>query len=296
MLPKKQGALLVALAAFLFGTEAIFAKLGYNAGVNLITTLTVRFVLSAAIFSLMTALAGLSFRVPKKALGLFGFLIILYLGIAASLYQAFALLPASLAIMFFYAYPALTGILAFLITREKINLTRSLALLISGCGLILLLWSSFENISMTGVLVALTAALLNALYLIFVPKMLDQVHQLTFLSWIFVTSAIFYTSLGVFSGTISFQFSLSGWFFLMSLSLIATAAATMAQIYGLRLTGPVLTGIIFTLEPPVTAILAFLIFGETLKGWQLVGVALILLAVLLPQIKIANGKHPASNK
>ncbi|NLC38210.1 MAG: EamA family transporter, partial [Clostridia bacterium] len=106
---KTKGMLLVVAAAFFIGTEAIFAKLVYGAGVNVITTITLRFTLASLIVLPILIITGHSLRIPPGRRGMMLGLILAYIIVAALLFQAFALLPASLAIMLLYAYPSLTA-------------------------------------------------------------------------------------------------------------------------------------------------------------------------------------------
>ncbi|ATW26556.1 DMT family transporter [Candidatus Formimonas warabiya] len=287
----RKGAFLVTAATCLFATEAIFAKLAYGAQVNLITVLALRFVLPALILLLVSYVTGTSLRIPPGSRKLFLPLFGIYVVIALLLFQSFALLPATMAIMFFYAFPVLTGLLAFLVDGERLAKVKICALVISACGLILLLWTSWEKLNMWGAVLALIAASANALYMIYLPKLLKTVHQVTVITWFFVGSTVFFGFLGLFSGALDFHFALSGWVYLAGLSLISTATATLALIYGLPLVGPTLAAIINTLEPPCTAFLAYWVFGEKLTGWQIIGALLVLSAVLLPQLPIKNEKY-----
>lgn len=206
------------------------------------------------------------------------------------LFQAFALLPASLAILFFYAYPAFTGILALAITREAIGGPKIIALLLSALGLILLLQSSLADLNPLGIILALGAAIAKALYLIYSPRVLREVPQLTLASWLFIGSTVVYGVIGAALGQLQFDLTLTGWGYIGVLSIFSTVVATIAMVNGLKLIVPTLAAIIHTLEPLVTAILAYLVFGELLNNVQIMGAGLILLAIIFPHL----AKRPKS--
>ena len=69
-----------------------------------------------------------------------------------------------------------------------------------------------------------------------------------------------------------------GW--LACIAVVSTVAAISLFFAGLRRVGPTTASILSTVEPLVTVLLAFLVFGETLTGVQLLGGALVLGAVL----------------
>lgn len=288
---EKKGFLLVALSALFIATEVIFAKLAYDSGVGVVTTITMRFTLACIILMICLYATGQKLRSPDDRKLLY-FLIIIYASVAAMLFEAFALLPASLAIMFLYAYPSLTGILSYFIDKERLSREKILALALSALGLVLLLWSSWNNVSVLGVFLALGAAFANSFYLIYSPKILKRVSELSLLSWLFLSCSIFYWATGLLSGSISFDFSSNAWFYLIGLGLISTAAATLALIYGLPLIGATRAAIVNTLELPFTAFLAFLVFEEVLTPVQFAGALLILLAVIIPQIPKRKVKAP----
>lgn len=62
--------------------------------------------------------------------------------------------------------------------------------------------------------------------------------------------------------------------------MVSTVGAVALFFAGLERVGPTGTSILSTLEPVVTVMLAFLVFGESLGPVPLAGGALVLLAVL----------------
>ena len=64
---------------------------------------------------------------------------------------------------------------------------------------------------------------------------------------------------------------------------MSTVVAIWLFFAGLRRVGPTAAAILSTLEPVVTVMLAFAVFGESLGPAQLLGGALVLCAVLVVQ-------------
>jgi drug/metabolite transporter (DMT)-like permease len=66
---------------------------------------------------------------------------------------------------------------------------------------------------------------------------------------------------------------------------------------GLTRVGPSAASILSTLEPVVTVVLAFAVFGESFNGAQLVGAALVLSAVIVvrARIEIAHTRAQAAH-
>lgn len=284
---QQRGVFLVLVAAVFFGTEGIFSKLAYASGVTYLSTVTFRSVFSGLVLLLVLLVTGQGFKVPKKMYRLLGLLAGLFTVIGACLYKALEILPASLAILFFYSFPTFTCIFDYLIKREKLSKPKLLALALSFCGLLLLHFSSFGTLPLTGVFFAFGAALANALFMVLSPMVLKEVHELALTFWMFVCSAIFYLMVGGYTGSLSFgSLTITSWLFLILLALFSTAAANVALIYGLGTIGSTTAAIVQTVEPVVTAILAFIVFKEKLAGWQVFGAMLIIAAVLIPNLNL----------
>jgi drug/metabolite transporter (DMT)-like permease len=71
----------------------------------------------------------------------------------------------------------------------------------------------------------------------------------------------------------------AGWGWLACIAVVSTVAAIGLFFAGLRRVGPTSAAILSTVEPVVTVLLAFAVFGETLALVQLAGGALVLAAV-----------------
>jgi drug/metabolite transporter (DMT)-like permease len=78
-----------------------------------------------------------------------------------------------------------------------------------------------------------------------------------------------------------------GWGWLACIAGVSTVSAIALFFAGLRRAGPTSASILATVEPVVTVVLAFLVFGETLGAVQLVGGALVLSAV-----PVLLGRYP----
>jgi drug/metabolite transporter (DMT)-like permease len=63
--------------------------------------------------------------------------------------------------------------------------------------------------------------------------------------------------------------------------MVSTVAAVSLFFAGLKRVGPTTASILSTVEPVVTVLLAFLLFGELLGSLQLVGGALVVAAVVV---------------
>jgi drug/metabolite transporter (DMT)-like permease len=77
----------------------------------------------------------------------------------------------------------------------------------------------------------------------------------------------------------------AGWGWLACLAVVSTVGAVSLFFAGLDRVGPTAASILSTIEPVVTVLLAFLVFGEVLGAVQLAGGALVLAAVLVLNLR-----------
>ena len=132
---------IVCLTALLFGTESVVIQLAYAGGWSVFPLLTGRYLIASVVLFFVTK----AYRVPlliQKGERLHTLLLVLLqLIVNICLLQALAYLPAALAILFFYAYPALTALVTRVFYHRPLTRTKTMALILSGVGLILLYWT-----------------------------------------------------------------------------------------------------------------------------------------------------------
>jgi drug/metabolite transporter (DMT)-like permease len=87
------------------------------------------------------------------------------------------------------------------------------------------------------------------------------------------------------------ELTAAGWGWIACLALVSTVGAIGLFFGGLKRVGPTTASILATVEPLVTVLLAFAVFGETLGAAQLAGGALVVGAVLVlqaPRLRMAR--------
>lgn len=220
--------------------------------------------------------------------------------ISVGLYHALfvtsiALNGAALGIVLIYLYPTFVTLGARLIFKEAIGPAHvmALALALVGCGLLVRIYDpAVLRVSWLGITVGVLSAVTHAGYVLF-----NQRAVTTHSPWL---------SLAL---TMSF-----GALFLLGLTLVAEGPASLAQVGGgwpawlalLALAlGPTLLGyalftislrhipgriasLIVVIEAPITTLAAILLLGEWIDPAQAVGMALILIAAVLPGLPLGR--------
>ncbi len=278
-----KGFLLVLVSAAGFGSMPVFARLAYQDGVNMFELLAARFFVAGLVLTLYLRLKknsnsylGRRQRATAVIMGLCGY------GLATlCFFSALQLIPAPLASILLFTYPAFVCLLMAFTGTEKLDRGKNSALLLSAAGLVLVLGSSLTSANPAGTLLALLAALLFSVYVLLGDRLLRNAPLAAATAWISWSAAAGFVSYGLLAGKLSFAFGLAGWAAVVCLALFSTVMAILAFLHGVMLIGASRASIISTLEPPITLLLSAVFLSETLTPLQLAGGALVLSSALL---------------
>lgn len=280
-----------------FGAMAIFGKLAYDNGANAATLLSVRFVLAAALFWAIV-LAGRAALDDLRALARRDIALALGLGAvgyslqAGCYFVALERIDASLLSLLLYTFPAMVALAALALGRERLDSRRVVALALASVGLVLVLaGAGAGGVEALGVVLALGAAVVYSTYILVSDGVAARVRP-GLLSALVCTGAA--ASLTVSTALLGQlrpgEVTGAGWGWLAALALVSTVVAVSLFFAGLRRVGPTTASILATVEPVVTVLLAFVVFGETLGPVQLLGGGFVVAAVLalnvpLPRVR-----------
>lgn len=275
----RSGYLLVLVAAACFGTLGMFSKLFYDAGGEAWTLLFLRFAVTGPVFVVL-ALA-LRERLPNRRVALLGALLGAFqLGVAYFLFEGFERAPVALVTLLYFAYPLVTAVGAVLLYREELGLRRGLILTVALAGLALTIgipdsanWAGTVFGLVAGLCVA--ALILSSRYLM-VSGSLSPI----------VLSALMFTSPAIALVLLipvrapSFDLSGEAWGWALGAVFVATVVPIALFYSGIKRTSATVAGLLSTVEPIVTVLLAYAVLGEFLSPLQVVGGTLILASVI----------------
>jgi drug/metabolite transporter (DMT)-like permease len=279
------GAVFCLLSAICFGAMAIFGKLAYDEGVAVGDLLLVRFGVAAIVLLAIVRWRGGFGPVPRRtvvaafAMGAMG-----YAAQSASYFAALDRIDASLLTLLLYVYPVLVMVGAVVLRRESWSARRATALCVSLLGILLVLGTSAHyHLDWLGVSLGLAAAVVYSAYILIGDRLLVGIAPLPLTALICSGAATTYAVASLLRGGPSLAFSAAGWGWVVTLSLVSTVAAILLFFAGLARVGPSAASILSILESVVTIALAAAVFGESLSAYQLLGGALVLVAVLVVQ-------------
>lgn len=177
--------------------------------------------------------------------------------------------------------PALTGIVAYLINREKPTKRWLVATIITSLGIIVL--STAKNsasFNFQGFLLALGAGASYSLFAVVSKRALGDGVKITEAMFrIFALAAVLSFPL-LFVGDLNWILSAKGSAMILWLGLVPTAFAYMAYAYGLEKVRASTASTLILAEPATATILAALVLGETINGRGWIGIGVVIVGLL----------------
>ena len=296
--PAWLGALLVIVAASLFGSLGVASRLAYDAGLEPFALVAWR----ASVGAIGLWLTLLLVRGPAGIRTRFGALdgagrrwlalaIALGLGVNAAAFLSFDYTTVALALLGFYTYPALVAAGSVLLGREPLDLTKVVALVLSIGGMVAVVLGggggeALPATSALGVGLALGAAVFQTIFILttrgYAALAADQVMGSILAGTAGMAIVLSLATIG--PAALALPFSQPGLLLLLVLvGLFAAALPSVLFLTGIRWIGGVRTGILMLFEPVVGVVLAAIVLAESLQPVQIAGGATILAAALLVQ-------------
>ena len=283
---RSSGTLLCLGSGAAFGAMAVFGKLAYDGGATVGTLLAVRFAIAAALFWVLVLAAGIADEIRALArrdvgvglaLGACGYSLQ-----AGCYFAALERIDASLLSLLLYTFPAIVAGAAVALGRERIDRRLLVALALSLGGLVLVVAGAGAGaIDPLGAALGLGAAVVYSTYILVSEGIAGRLRPRLLSALVCTGAAISLTAgsslLGEFRPG---ELTAAGWGWLACLAVVSTVVAVSLFFAGLRRAGPTTASVLATVEPLVTVVLAFLVFGEALGAVQLAGGALVLAAVV----------------
>ncbi len=277
--------LLVLFSAACFGSIAILVTLGTASGARLVDLLAWRYLVAAALLVVVGGGIAPARAVGRRALPL---LVLAGGGQAAIAFvslSALRYIPAATLTFLFYTYPAWVAVGAALRGTEPLTGRRALALLLSLGGIALMVGMPGAGVlHPTGVLLALSAALLYALYIPTIGHLGRGLAPAVTSSFAAGGAAVVLVIAASAGGGLALRFAPLGWLVIVLLAVLSTVLAFIAFLRGLAVLGPVRTAIVSTVEPFWTAVLGSVVLGQQLGPRTLLGGVCIAAAVVMLQM------------
>jgi drug/metabolite transporter (DMT)-like permease len=203
---------------------------------------------------------------------------VLFTGTMYGLMMAIALLPVSIAILAYFAYPLLTGIAGGITGIDRLGWPALLTAIAAFFGLALMLGAEFHNLSGTGIAWALAACGFRTVSLLMTRAYLNGTDARLTTWYSMLPSTLLFVTAALAIGHWHMPAYFLGWVAFAGTSVGSTLSTLLIYLSTNRV-GPFRTAFIMNLEPLVTTILSMLLLGELLTPLQALGAAVMLVSL-----------------
>lgn len=288
---------LAAVAAIGFSFKAILIKLAYPYGVDAITLLALRMLMSLPAFLFVawreggkTHHAALTRR-DWNAIALYG--VIGYYGASFLDFLGLQYISAGLERLILFTYPTLVVVLSLLLLGKRITAREAAALAISYAGIGLAFTHDIvghpnnRDVLVGGALV-FASAVAYAIYLIGSGQMVARVGSARFTAHAMMAASV--VCLAQFLVTHPLSVLALPWqvyAYSVGMAIFSTVAPVFMMSAAIRRIGSVRVGLIGAVGPMATIFLGYWILSEPLSAQQIAGAALVMAGVLMVSLKKA---------
>jgi len=213
-----------------------------------------------------------------------------YAAQAGCYFAALERIDASLLSLLVYTFPAIVAVAAITLGRERLDGRRLAALGLASGGLGLVVAGAGAGaLDPLGVTLGLGAAVVYSTYVLSSEGVARRTRPRVLSALVCTGAAAPLTVGAALLGELRpGELTVAGWGWLTCVAVVSTVGSVTLFFAGLQRVGPTTASILATVEPLVTVLLAFLVFGETLGALQLVGGALVLGGVLVLHARLAG--------
>lgn len=273
----------------LFSFKSIFIKLAYAQGLDTNSVLMLRMAISLPIYLAITLYIFRKKDVPKDKIK-DNFLLIIFLGFIGYFLASWLDLKglesisASLERLTLFTYPIFVAILGALFFNTPLSKKIVITLVLTYFGL----WIVFSqeagkdtNLSI-GVLFVLLSALSYSFYVLLSKKVIHRIGSLLFTSLAMSVSSIFVLLYYM----IFFDFSMlsittEAWIWVILLAIVSTVVPSFMISEAIAKIGPAQTGVVGTLGPIITILLAIVILNDPFTLYHAIGIVFVFTGVML---------------
>jgi drug/metabolite transporter (DMT)-like permease len=280
------GSLFLLMSTFGFGTLAILTQYAYRAGLNVTTTLAIRFAF-AALFAWPVLIARRQWRISWRRAVTLALIGGCYLVNSATYFVSLRYAPVSAVTVIFYTYPVIVMLLSIVLLNERLTLLRVLAIGLALLGGVVMLGLHLTGLSGRGLILAAISAGVYALYIVLNAKMTRNIPVGITSTWAMSSMAVAFLVFGGLSGRLDFGFRPSGWLIMLGMVVFATVLPVQFFLAGMFRVGSTTAAVFGTLEPVVTMVLAAVLLGEQIGVYRVVGGIFVLAAVLVLRLPAA---------
>jgi probable blue pigment (indigoidine) exporter len=274
----------VLTAAVMFTVSDVFGKLALEGGSDVVSLLAFRSILGIGLVFVWLRLGEPAVALLPRAKW-----ISLALGVLLTLnllgvFKAIELVPVSIAILTYFIYPLLTGIIGAMTGVDRLTWSGAATALAAFLGLALIIGANPADLALVGLLAAIGGALCRTAMLLITRATLKGTDARLVTWYTLWSSMLVFVAISVATRSWHWPHTASGWVAFVGIGFTTTAAILTLYVSTQRI-GPFRTALYMNLEPFMTAVLSAIVLGDRLTPLQMLGGAVMITALCLFQMR-----------
>jgi drug/metabolite transporter (DMT)-like permease len=269
-------------AATSLGISDVLAKVVLASGCDVLTMLSFRGVVGLAFMAIWLRLGDRASADARQRWIALGIGIILA-AVVYLLFKAIEAIDVPTAILSYFIYPLLTGMVASAIGLERLSWRGGLCAVIAFCGLALMIGAHPAGLAFVGVAYALGAACCRTAILLLTRAFLGGADARLSTWYSLLSSTVLFIALSL--GTLNWQppGTPTGWTAIVGMSIAITSGFLFIFVSTVRI-GAFRTALIMNLEPLLATILSAFLLGEVIAPLQGLGAGIMLASLVAFQL------------
>jgi drug/metabolite transporter (DMT)-like permease len=266
------------VAALSFSGVDILVKVVFASGMDVMTMVALRGLIVLPLMYVWLQMRPPLFKHSRRQRKIAWAIGLLFAGTQYGLFMAISLLPVSIAILAYFAYPLLTGIAGGVTGVDRLGWPALLTALAAFLGLSLMLGAEYRNLSGLGIIWALIAAVFRTVSLLMTRAYLNGTDARVTTWYSMVPSTLLFVAALVVLGDWHVPHSSLGWAAFACSGVFSTLSQLLVYVSTNRV-GPFRTAFVMNLEPLVTTLLSMLLLQEVLTPTQSMGAVVMLVSL-----------------
>jgi probable blue pigment (indigoidine) exporter len=274
----------VLTAAVMFTVSDVFGKLALESGTDVLSLLSFRSILGIGLVFVWLRLGEPAVALSRNAKRISLALGVLLTANLFSLFKAIELVPVSIAILTYFIYPLLTGIVGAMTGVDRLTLTGAATALVAFFGLALIIGANPGDLAAIGLLAAAGGAVCRAGILLITRATLKSADARLVTWYTLWSSMLVFVALSVLTRNWHWPHGVSGWMAFLGIGFTTTAAILALYVSTQRI-GPFRTALFMNLEPFMTAALSAVVLGDRMTPLQVLGGGTMIAALCVFQLR-----------
>lgn len=272
------------LAALGFGASNVLGKVAFAAGADVLTLITFRgFIGIAFVWAWLRLVPPARLHSGRERVVAFGIGLLFALNVFG-VFKAIEAIPVPIAVLAYFVYPFMTGIVGALSGLDKLTWRGAAAALAAFAGLALMIGAHPGDLGWVGLAYAFAAAVCRTAMLLVTRAELGAADSRLTSGYSLLSSTLVLAAASLVTLTWDLPQTMPGWLAFLGAS-FATTIAILALFASAARIGPFRTALTMNLEPVVSILLSALLLGETIGGTQLLGGAVMIAALCAFQLR-----------